>query len=93
MAERPAAAETPAEHIDPALKAAGWGVVEGSRIMLNVATSAVKNFIRFQIPWNDWNTPKSRLKVEGSESVTKGHRLKLPAADGKSLNSMGRKGT
>ncbi len=25
-------AETSAEHIDPALKAAGWGVVEGSRI-------------------------------------------------------------
>ena len=24
-------AETRAEHIDPALKAAGWGVVEGSR--------------------------------------------------------------
>jgi type I restriction enzyme R subunit len=25
-------AETRAEHIDPALKAAGWSVVEGSRI-------------------------------------------------------------
>jgi type I restriction enzyme R subunit len=25
-------AETRADHIDPALKAAGWGVVEGSRI-------------------------------------------------------------
>ncbi len=25
-------AETRAEHIDPALTAAGWGVVEGSRI-------------------------------------------------------------
>jgi type I restriction enzyme R subunit len=25
-------AETRAEHIDPALKTAGWGVVEGSRI-------------------------------------------------------------
>ena len=25
-------AETRAEHIDPALKLAGWGVVEGSRI-------------------------------------------------------------
>jgi type I restriction enzyme R subunit len=25
-------AETRAEHIDPALKAAGWGVVEGSHI-------------------------------------------------------------
>lgn len=26
-------AETRAEHIDPALTAAGWGVVEGSRIL------------------------------------------------------------
>ena len=26
-------AETRAEHIDPALRAAGWGVVEGSKIM------------------------------------------------------------
>ncbi|HEV3163294.1 MAG TPA: hypothetical protein VGZ22_04590 [Isosphaeraceae bacterium] len=25
-------AETRAEHVDPALAAAGWGVVEGSRI-------------------------------------------------------------
>jgi type I restriction enzyme R subunit len=25
-------AETRAEHVDPALKAAGWGVVDGSRI-------------------------------------------------------------
>ena len=26
-------AETRAEHIDPALKAAGWGAVEGSKIL------------------------------------------------------------
>ena len=26
-------AETRAEHIDPALKAAGWGGVEGSRVL------------------------------------------------------------
>ncbi len=31
-------AETRAEHIDPALKAAGWGVVEGSRIRREVIT-------------------------------------------------------
>ncbi len=28
-------AETRAEHIDPALQAAGWGVVAGSRISLS----------------------------------------------------------
>jgi type I restriction enzyme R subunit len=32
-------AETRAEHIDPALKAAGWGVVEGSRIRREFAIS------------------------------------------------------
>ena len=26
-------AETRAEHIDPALKAAGWGVTKGSRVL------------------------------------------------------------
>lgn len=26
-------AETRAEHIDPALKTAGWGVVEGSKVL------------------------------------------------------------
>ncbi len=26
-------AETRAEHIDPAMKAAGWGVVEGSKVI------------------------------------------------------------
>ena len=26
-------AETRAEHVDPALKAAGWGIVEGSRVL------------------------------------------------------------
>ena len=30
-----------------------------------------------------WNKLKQRLKVEGSESVTNCHQLKLPAADGK----------
>ena len=32
-------AETRAEHIDPALKAAGWGVVEGSRIRCEYSIS------------------------------------------------------
>jgi len=31
-------AETRADHIDPALKAAGWGVVEGSRVRREVIT-------------------------------------------------------
>ena len=31
-------AETHAEHIDPALKAAGWGVVEGSRVLQQAFT-------------------------------------------------------
>jgi len=38
----------------------------------------------FQIARNYWNKLKERLKKEGSESVTNCHRLKLPAADGKS---------
>jgi Holliday junction resolvasome RuvABC endonuclease subunit len=33
-------AGTRAEHIDPALKAAGWGVVEGSRMRCKYAISA-----------------------------------------------------
>ena len=32
--------DTRAEHIDPALKAAGWGVVEGSRISARVSDHA-----------------------------------------------------
>src|SRR5664279_1321346 len=38
----------------------------------------------FQVARKYWNKLKTRLKAEGSESVTKCHRLKLPAADGKS---------
>jgi len=38
----------------------------------------------FQTARKYWNKLKSRLSVEGSKSVTKCHRLKLPAADGKS---------
>ena len=33
-------AETRVEHIDPALKGAGWGVVEGSRIRRGKALTA-----------------------------------------------------
>jgi hypothetical protein len=38
----------------------------------------------FQIARKYWNKLKERLKKEGSQSVTNCHRLKLPAADGKS---------
>jgi len=38
----------------------------------------------FQTARKYWNKLKSRLNAEGSESVTNCHRLKLPAADGKS---------
>jgi DNA-damage-inducible protein D len=37
----------------------------------------------FQAARNYWKVLKNRLKNEGSESVTKCNRLKLPAADGK----------
>jgi len=38
----------------------------------------------YQAARNYWKVLKNRLKKEGSESVTKCNRLKLPAADGKS---------
>ncbi len=37
----------------------------------------------FQTSRKYWNKLKERLKAEGSESVTKCHQLKMPAADGK----------
>ena len=42
-------AETRAEHIDPALKAAGWGVVEGSRVLREGTPTQVRAvFVGFQ---------------------------------------------
>ncbi|HZU53160.1 MAG TPA: hypothetical protein VFF77_04640 [Holophagaceae bacterium] len=38
----------------------------------------------FQAARKYWNQLKKRLSAEGSQSVTACHRLKLPAADGKS---------
>ena len=37
----------------------------------------------FQLARNYWNKLKERLKIEGNESVTNCHRLKMLAADGK----------
>ena len=41
----------------------------------------------YQAARNYWKVLKNRLRKEGSESVTKCNRLKLPAADGKSYPS------
>ena len=41
----------------------------------------------FQTARKYWNKLKTRLNTEGSESVTKCHRLKLQAADGKSYTT------
>ena len=41
----------------------------------------------FQTARKYWNKLKTRLNAEGSESVTNCHRLKLPAADGKSYHT------
>ena len=41
----------------------------------------------YQAARNYWKVLKNRMKKEGSESVTKCNRLKLPAADGKSYLS------
>ena len=41
----------------------------------------------FQTARKYWNQLKRRLEKEGSESVTNCHRLKLPAADGKSYQT------
>jgi len=45
-------AETRAEHIDPALKAAGWGVVEGSRILreYRITPGCIKGLGRRGLP-------------------------------------------
>ncbi len=39
-------AETRAEHIDPALKAAGWGVVEGGRVPADPLAGQLRGFAR-----------------------------------------------
>ena len=51
-------AETRAELIDPALKEAGWGVVDGSRVrreVITLASGTGKTFIAFQLAWKCLN--------------------------------------
>ena len=45
--------------------------------------SILTNSTSYQTSRKYWNKLKQRLKEEGSELVTKCHRLKLPAQDGK----------
>ena len=44
-------AETRAEHIDPALAAAGWGVVPGSRIRREYPTRWDQSKGNSLVPW------------------------------------------
>jgi type I site-specific restriction endonuclease len=55
-------AETRAEYIDPALKAAGWGVVEGSRL------AAVWETAGNEIDTTDDAHDERRSKVSASRS-------------------------
>ena len=59
-------AETRAEHIDPALKAAGWGVVEGSRIRREYAPMAAFTLAARQTldcAWNSTRREKARATL------------------------------
>ncbi len=57
-------AETRAEHIDPALKAAGWGVVEGSRILREYPIDLVTK-LRLRHPRDE--APLREFEKEGSD--------------------------
>ena len=60
---------------------------EASEIWLFSVVDVVAALIQqpdFQAARNYWKVLKNRLKKEGSQSVTKCNRLKLPSADGKS---------
>jgi len=54
-------AETRAEKIDPALKAAGWGVVEGSRIRRHRWKKFRKNAIVLILATSDHSKTSSTL--------------------------------
>ncbi len=65
-------AETRAEHVDPALKAAGWGVVEGSRILRE-----------FQITQGRLQGAGARTKPEIADYVLVFRNLKLAVVEAK----------
>ena len=65
-------AETRAEHIDPALRAAGWGVVEGSKILREYAITPD------EVPEpqeRQPNQPKIRVKLADGKERTIAHMM------------------
>ena len=63
-------AETRAERIDPALKAAGWGVVEGTRILreYHITPGRIEGLGRHAKPLSARPWPASLPKAKGSSS-------------------------
>lgn len=71
-------AETRAEYIDPALKAAGWGVVEGSRIRREKSA--------YEISPGRLQGGGKRAKAEIADYVLEYRNLKLAVIEAKALN-------
>jgi type I restriction enzyme R subunit len=71
-------AETRAEYIDPALKAAGWGVVEGSRVRREKSA--------YQITHGRIQGGGKRGKSEIADYVLEYHNHKLAVIEAKALN-------
>jgi type I restriction enzyme R subunit len=69
-------AETRADHIDPALKAAGWGVVEGSRVLRE-----------YQITLGRLQGAGARTKAEVADYVLVFRNLKLAVVEAKKWDS------
>ena len=68
-------AETRAEHIDPALKAAGWGVVEGSQIRRE-----------FRITEGRLQGAGKRAKAEIADYVLIHRNIRLAVVEAKALD-------
>ena len=69
-------AETRAEHVDPALKAAGWGVIEGSRILREYPITLG----RIEGHGAAWHTADGRLRARLPQSQACRHRSQVPIA-------------